>query len=362
MKTTLYKLFLIAALFPALAFCNNGPRGKHTEEKKISKEFNVSANSNLTIDNSYGSIDISTWDQNKVSIQVIIKTSGNDEEAVKKKLDDITVDFSQTSSGVSAKTRYSKSNKSWWSELFGSSNNVNMEINYIVKAPARNNMDISNDYGSIFIDKLLGNSRISCDYGKLDIGELRGNSNHLSFDYTRKSHIGYVKNAEISADYSEYVIEDAERLDVNADYTDSRIMKVELLKFSCDYGSLEVDKVKKITGSGDYLSTKIGRVYNSLDVSVDYGALSIQKIMKGASEIKVSSDYAGVKVGYDPEMDFSFNVHTSYADVDGMEDLEVQKRHQQSTDKDFEGYYRNANSGSSIHINSSYGSVSFEKQ
>ncbi|MDT0646672.1 hypothetical protein RM545_08215 [Zunongwangia sp. F260] len=362
MKTTLYKLLLLALLIPGLGFCNNDLNGKHTKTKKISKEFKVAATSKLLVNNSYGNIDISTWNENRVVIEVFIKTNGNDEEAVQRKLDDINIEFNQNSSGVIAKTHFSREDKSWWEQLFSGSSNVNMEVNYVIKAPERNNVDLNNDYGGIYIDRLLGNSKISCDYGKIDIGELRGSSNYLSFDYTRNSHIGYVKNAEINADYSDFIIEEAEKLDINADYTNSKILKVEDVAFNCDYGSITIEKVRKLAGNGDYLSTKIGRVFTSLVLDLDYGSASIEKLVKGMKEVKIDTDYTGVKIGYDAAQPFDFIIKTSYGGVKGINDFEVNKRNESGTSSSYEGYHLSNNSGSTITISTSYGSVSFNRQ
>ncbi len=367
MKTILYNLLFIITLLPTIAFCSNEPsdkdlKGRHTKEKKISKKFNVSANDILNIDNSFGNVDITTWDQNVVSIEVFIKTNGNDEEKVISKLDNIRVEFNQTSNMVSAKTHFSKENSSWWNSLFGSNNNVNMEINYIVKAPATNNVEVSNDYGNVFIDKLKGNARISCDYGRIDIGELHGSNNKISFDYSRNSHFGYINKAVINADYSEFTIDDAKAIELNADYTNSNFKKVEALQFSCDYGSLTVDKVKRILGSGDYLSTRLGQVYNVVELDLDYGNLTIDKIMKGAGNVKISSDYTGLKIGYDREHPFSFNVNTNYGSVKGTDNFQVNKRNQSSNSNSYSGYYKNENGGGNISISSNYASVTFQEK
>jgi len=367
MKTITYKLLFLLAIVPAVTFATSFPdsgrlNGRHTKEKKISKTFTVSANNLLKIDNSYGNIDISTWDKNTVSIEVIIKTNGDDEDKVRQKLEDIHIDFNQSSSIVSAKTYFSKKEESsWWDILFGGSNNVNMEVNYIIKAPVTNSVDLSNDYGNIYLDKLKGDSKISCDYGTIDIGELRGNSNRISFDYSRNSHFGFVNKAIISADYSEFTIDDANSIDLSADYTDSKFRKVELLKFSCDYGSLTVDKVKRLSGSGDYLSTKLGQIHQSADLNFDYGSVSIDKIMKGAGDISLNTDYTGIKIGYAADQAFNFNVNTSYGGVNGMDDLEVNKQNTSSSDKSYSGYHLSSSSGNTIKVNASYGSVSFRK-
>ncbi len=373
MKTILSSLIFLAVLATDTPYFDYGlgendreevsvKEGKHTKEKKIKKEFNVSATSDLNIDNSYGNVDVSTWDENRVVIEVTIRTNGDDEEKVENKLEDITVDFDQNSSGVTAKTHFSNEGKSWWKSLFDGFNNVNMEINYTIKAPVKNNLHLVNDYGGIYVDKTSGNTKINCDYGKIDIGELNGNSNYLNFDYTRNSRIGKVTNAEINADYSDYEVGEAGTLKVNADYTNSKIDKVSRMQFSCDYGSLNIDKVKELKGSGDYLTTKINRIFGSLDVSMDYGSLSIEKIIKGAREVNIKTDYTGVKIGYDNEMDFRFHVETSYGDISGLDGLQVNKRRQQNTSNEVSGYYGSENSSANINISTSYGSVSFSRK
>ena len=361
MRAQLYKLSFLL-LLPCLCFAHIDTKGKHTREKKVSKEFKVSANSNLEIDNSYGNVDITTWSENRVVIEVIIKVNGNDEDRVEEKLEDINIQFNQNSSGVKAKTHFSKENKSWWKTIFNGFDNVNMEVNYIIRAPETNNIDISNDYGGIYVDKLTGNARINCDYGKIDIGELRGKVNYLNFDYTRNSKIGYVKNVDINADYSDYEIEEAENVTINADYSDSKIQKAVNVEFNCDYGSISINKVKNLKGDGDYLTTKINRIFNSLELNQDYGSVSIEKIIKGTKNVSINTDYAGIKMGYDNEMSFKFDIKTSYGSIKGIDDLEVNKRRNESTSESISGRYGNGANAANINITTSYGSVSLNKQ
>ncbi len=367
MKATIYKLVFLIAIAPTIAFCsnpghNNDNEGRHTKEKKVSKKFNVAADAILKINNSYGNIDISTWDQNTVSIEVFIKTNGNDEEKVQQKLDDIRIEFGQTSAGVSAKTHFSKESNSFWNMLFSNSSNVNMEINYIIKAPVTNNVDLNNDYGNIFIDKLKGNSKINCDYGRIEIGELLGTSNLINFDYSRNSHFDYINKAIINADYSDFTIDEAKSLNINADYTKSNIKKVELIQFNADYGSMNVDKLKRIVGNGDYISIKLGQVFQSAEIDLDYGNLEIEKVIKGAGDIKISTDYAGVKIGYAEDHPFQFTVNSSYGSVNGMENFEVDKQNQSSTNKSYSGYHLNNSAGSTITVKTNYAGITFKQK
>ena len=362
MKTIIYKLLIAILLVPAIACANEGNKGKYNKQKKIKKEFSVSANDLLKIENSYGNVDVTTWDQNRVVIEVLVQTSGNDEEKVLERLNEIDVAFNQSSNQVSAKTLLEKSgNNSWWGNLFGNNSSVNIEINYRVKAPVTNNMDLSNDYGSINLDNLRGDARISNDYGKLLIGELHGNNNILNFDYTRNSSIGYVKRAKINSDYSEFTIDEAGTLDISADYTETHILKVENISFNNDYGSMKIDRLKNLKGKGDYLGVKLGLVYGTVALNMDYGSLNINKIMPSLKELDLETDYTSVKIGYDKEAPFSFTVNTAYGGVKGIEgrNFSISKRNQSSGDSFYQGHYLSENSGGKLKIDSSYGSVTF---
>ena len=131
MKTALlYKTLYMLLLVPAFVFANNGKwSGKYTKEKKLHKEYEVSSTATINIDNSYGDIDVVTWNENRVVIDVTITTNGNDEDKVIKKLEGIDVLFDNSPNRVSAKTKFDN-NKSWWN---WGNNNVNMKINYVIK-------------------------------------------------------------------------------------------------------------------------------------------------------------------------------------------------------------------------------------
>lgn len=360
MKTICYNILFVLLLTPFLGIGGNGPDGRYTKEKKISKKYEVTANAMLRVSNKYGNIDVTTWDQNRVEIDVLISANGNDEENVRKRLDEIDVIFQNSRSEVRAETILQNNDSSWWSKIFGSDNNVNVEINYRIKAPVTNHVNLDNDYGSISIDKLEGNASISCDYGRLFIGELLGEENSLNFDYTRNSHIRFIRKGKINADYSEYTVEEGGTLEISADYTKSHIEKVENLTFNCDYGSIVLGKVRNVRGQGDYLGTRIGQAYNTVELDLDYGSATIEKIMRAAKRVDINSDYTSLKIGYDPANPFSFRINTSYGGIKGLQgpNFEINKRQQTNTKNYYEGYYLN-NSGSIITIDTSYGSVNF---
>ena len=363
MKTQiLSKTVFTLLLLPMLVLGNNNAtlNGKHTKEKTIKKEFTVNSNAMLKVNNSYGNINIITYSGNKILIEVTIKTNSDDEGKAKEKLDDITVEFSGSNEFVSAKTIFNEGkSSSWWN--WGKNNNVNMEINYVIKLPITNSVDLNNDYGSITLDKLEGRAVINCDYGKITTKELMADNNSISFDYTHNSYFEYIKSGKISADYSDYTVSKAKNLDINADYTKSVIKIAENVNYNCDYGSVTIENANNINGNGDYLTTVIGDVYKNVEIKADYGSIKIGKMTANAGNVTIESDYTGISIGYDAAYNFKFDLDLEYASLRDSDGFEFTKKKVESSDKYYQGYYGSSNTSNLIRIKSDYGSVSFKK-
>jgi len=363
MKTILFKytwLVLLAVSSVVTAHDNNF-NGRHTKEKTIKKEFKVNSNALLKISNSYGNLNITSWNENRVVIEVHIKTNGNNEEKVQKKLDEISVEFEASSDRVSAETIFNKSNNGWgWS--WGNSNNVNMQINYTIKVPVKNNIDLSNDYGNIILDRIDGHAKINCDYGSLDLGELRGRNNRLNFDYTSNSTIGFINSGEIRADYSGFNIKSAGNLVINADYTNASINKMENLEYTSDYGNMDIRELKSIDGNGDYITVKLGQVHGDVSIVADYGSIRIDELTADAGNVDIRTDYTGIKIGYNSAYHFDFDITTSYAAVSGKDNFTINISTEKSSDKHYEGFYGSNGSGNKITLSSDYGGISFTKK
>lgn len=353
--------FIVIALFLSYAsFAGNEWDGKHTKEKIIKKEYTVNSDALLKVENSYGNINIITYSGNTVKIEVKIITNGNSLEKVEEKLNEISVDFQGSSNMVSAKTIFNKNkSSSWWN--WGRNTNVNMEINYLIKLPITNSVDLNNDYGSINLDRLEGHAKINCDYGKITTKELMADNNSITFDYTNNSFFEYIKSGKISADYSGFTVAKTKNLEINADYSKSVVEIAENVTYSCDYGSMTVEKANHIKGDGDYLTARFGEIYKSIQLTSDYGSIKIDRMTANAGNVYIDSDYTGITIGYDSAYSFQFDINLDYASLRGEEDFQFTKKKTESTDKQYQGYYGTSNSGNLVKITSDYGSVTFKR-
>ncbi|MDH7446547.1 hypothetical protein [Aquimarina sp. 2201CG14-23] len=365
MKTIYYNIICLVFLIPAITLGNGDTKmkGKYTKEKSLKKEYSVNSDALLKISNDYGNLDVTSWNENRVVLEINIKVNGNDEEKVLKKLENIDVVFEASSQLVSARTTFNKEGKSWWSKFSDSwsGNNLKMEINYTIKVPITNSIDLNNDYGSITLDKINGDAKINCDYGQIIIGDLMGNESYINIDYTNNSTINSMKNGKINADYSDFTLKKGGQIQLNADYTQSKITAVKTLNYNCDYGSLKVENVGEFRGNGDYLDTNIGNVSSGVNINSDYGSIQIKNLESTTKNVNIRTDYTGVSIGYESSLNFDFVIKTSYGSINLDDGINIMKKNKENSSKNYQGYHGQKNSGNTINISTSYGGVKLIK-
>ncbi len=354
MKKIGLKLLIIFLVLPQLLLAAD-KKGKYKKTKIVQQTYEVGDEGTVRIINEYGDINVVTWNENKVDIAVRITVDGNDMEKVINRLDHIQVDIRREGNQVVAKTDVESIRSSWNFFSWGSSNNVNFKIRYEVKMPANFDLNINNDYGNIYIDRLEGSLTLNADYGQFVIGELLNNQNKIVTDYFKNSSISFIKNGRIVADYSRIKIDYAYNLNLSCDYTKIQIGTLRKLKYNNDYGSISVDNGKEIIGGGDYQSRYFGGV-SYMKFSGDYGSLKIDGLLPGFDQVNIHSDYTSISIYNPRKVAYQLDIQQEYGSVH-YDDVKVYKDISDGGDRHIEGYYLDRNTASKISIKHEYGSI-----
>ena len=346
-------LLLVLLVGPLYSYANHGAK-KEKVKREIHKEFNVNDDALLHVRNKYGDVNLTSWDQPQVVIDVEIIVEGNSMSRIESKLEDIEIEFDAQANRVSAITHIEES---WKNNFFFGSNSVDFEINYTIKLPVNNQVHLINDYGTISLNQLNGRATIDCDYGKLIVGELNADDNEINLDYTRNSTIEYLKSGKIDADYSDFEIGESRSIALQADYTDAHFGSIESLRFDNDYGKITVNMVNELKGTGDYVSYRVGTVKKSLEIDADYGSLKIEKILAGFDKIDINTDYTSTQLGINQEAAFGFQIDLDYGGFNSELPLVYEKEiTKNSIYRYYEGYHLTKGK-SLITIESDYGSI-----
>ena len=121
-----------------------------------------------------------------------------------------------------------------------------------------------------------------------------------------------------------------------------------------------MDNSNDVKGSGDYVNVRLGTIYNDVEISADYGSLSIEKMAANAGNVSVKSDYMPITIGLDPGYNFEFDISLSYAKLKGADGFNMEQKREESRKRYYLGNRGGANTSNRILITSDYGNVTFK--
>ncbi|MDY0990176.1 hypothetical protein SOM12_22280 [Flavobacterium sp. CFBP9031] len=347
-----YNLLILFLLIPFLGFSNDD--AFVTKQKNIKKTYIVNSNAGIDIDNKYGSITVTTWDEDKIDLDITIKVNGPNENWVNERLNSIDVDITALKGLVSAVTKLGSSN------LKSKGSNNSFEINYVIKIPKNGSIKLVNKYGNISVPNAEASTDIDCKYGKVALGKLNGSSNQISIQYCQNSSIEYIKTGNIDARYSNLKINDSGNLNLSANYTDVNLNDGQNIKADCNYGTFKFQKINSLSGSGNYLTFIIGEISSNFSYDTNYSKISIGTVTEKAGNISINSGYTDISIGYVPNYAFDFDISARYSNIKHDNSLEISVSEVKSNSKRIAGYYKKKGQNK-ININSNYGNISLTK-
>lgn len=349
-----YNILILFLLLPFLGFSNDD--NLSTKQKTIKKTYIVNSDAGIDIDNKYGDITVSTWNEDKIDIDITIKVTSGNESWVNEKLNSIDVDITALKSMVTAVTNIGSSSL----KSRGSTNSF--EINYVIKIPKNGTVKLNNKYGDITTLTLESTTDITCKYGKIVLGKLNGSSNRIELGYCQNSTIDYIKNGEIEARYSNLKINESGNLTIDSNYTDLFLLQEgQNIKYDSNYSTFKLQKINSLTGSGNYLSVTIGEVSGNLNVDATYSKINVGTLNEKPKNVNINSSYTNVSLGYNPNYAFDFDINTKYGNIKYDNTLDVSVTESKSSAKRVSGYNKKKGQ-SKIAITTSYGNASLIKK
>jgi hypothetical protein len=344
MKSIYKQTLLVCFLAPIVAFA------QVERTKEITKNYTVSAQGSLSIDNKYGDVHIETWEQNKVVLEITITAVKSSASKAEEYLEKVEIDISDGN----------KNDLAFKTILSGNINNRNnerLEIDYNVKAPSTFNMNLKNSYGNMYMGNSTGNSDIKVAYGNLKADELTGEVN-LRVSYGN-GEVDKVGNGSLVVNYSNLSIDDLGNVDVTNNYSNIELGKGGDADISNKYGNVTLEAAKSLKGYSKYGSVKIEKLYESIVYDLQHGGgLKVYWISKDFTKIDIESSYASVTLNFEKGMSAEIDAEMKYCD---LKNYDIPFDHtfvdESGTQKIYRGTLGAGGAKSRILINSGYGNV-----
>ncbi len=358
MKAIKFKTLLLLVVF-GLAIITSVKAQDDKVEKKYHKEYSVTANSKLYLENKYGNIDVRNWDKNQVTIDVVITVKHQNREKAEKLLSFLDVEFDQTGDDIKAVTIIdSKFNKSNWSLL--NSESKEFSIDYTVNMPGDMDIELKNKYGDAFLNELSGHVNIYVKYGSLKVNKLsRGNTkpyNEIYIGYG-KAEVTEVNWLKLDLSYSKIEFEASKALMVMSKYSKLYLNDSRSIVSESKYDTYQIGEVDNLVFTAAYGSLKSAQVNKTLQLDVKYTGCSVEYIPSGFEKINIENKYGGIKLGIDSNASYKIDGYAQYAKIRIPSGSKL-SRIEENTKLTINGLVgTDPNTSSVVKINTKYGSV-----
>ena len=330
-------LIVLFLLLTAPAFAK---KNWESADKTIEKSFTMNSDAVLNFSNKYGDIRMTAHEGNEVMIIVKISLEGR-ESKVAKQIENIDVKFSHSADRLEAKT------------IVPNSSYQNLEIDWEVKFPISNELQIKNMYGDVHLNESKAKTDFDISYGNAYLGILHSKQNKVEIQYGK----GRLKEAtylDLKLRYSEMdEIGKVKLLNLDAMYSESMVNSVGRLNLKSAYDEHEFNAVAELNIDAMYTDIHVGTVTMKLDCEMAYGDIRVNKISKSFNSVEYDGAYSDARLGFESGSIIDLEASASYGDIN----LPSGKwnKSEKITSSSVNG--SNGEGGKPVHIEVSFGDV-----
>ncbi len=293
---TLYKRSVLAAM---LLFSMHLSIAQEQVSKTVEKRFPFSEAGELQIENKYGNLSFTGWDQNEVSIKIEIVVNRRKEEDAKELLSRINPNIKASNSAISISSEVTKKNTGWFADFFNRTNPIDMDrsrvqINYEVFLPVNAKLKVTNRFGDVVLENWKGSLTTLIEHGDLWIGENLAKADIiLKFGKLRARNLNYgslnLKNGELT-------MEDAKSLRLNSSGTELSFGSVNSLELYSNKDEITLKKVGTLYGDLKFSTFIVEELSEDVNLSMKIVDFTIGSITNATTEISIEQESSDINL------------------------------------------------------------------
>ena len=346
------------------------PCERPTQEftRNINREFGTTADGMTALYNKYGTVNVKTWQNNSVKIDITIIVNAKNQRDADKTFDHIKVNFANAAGYVKAETMIEQFSGVTW---FNGGENT-FKINYEVFIPINNQLDLKNRYGNSYVAPLNGKLIAEIKYGDLRT-ETVNNDADLNLGYG-KCYIARVNNIYGQVSYGELTIAEAREIQLDTKYSelkgeratilrltskydDFELGDIDDLRLQTKYANLRVRSARAAYITAQYTDVRFSNILETIDADLSYGSLKIENIGRNISSVNVVGKYTDVQLYAERGASYRFDLEGHYADLKTPAGATHRSQTKSGNYEKEEGYVGDANAKGCVKAKLSYGGL-----
>lgn len=266
------------------------------------EKYNVDQGASLVIQNKFGDIHCQAWDESSVSVTVTVKVDASSQEKADRIFDKINITLTGSRSKVEGKTNV------------GNINNSNYSIDYEIHMPRWITLDLSNQFGNIYLDESNGSAKINLEYGDMEANSFNGANTDMTIKFSNVE-TGFIKNGTVNIEYSELDSKGADNLKLYSRFSELTVEKIAMLNLDSQYDEIKIGSVGQIISVSRFSGLKFDKINGDFDFDMEYGDLEAKYIAASFKVGKIRNSFAGVNLGFDPKTTMNINAEMEFGEL-----------------------------------------------
>jgi hypothetical protein len=265
----------------------------------------------LEVNNKYGTIQITPWNKDSVSVRVEVEANSSSLDRLHKMFNGININITGSSFQVRAESEFNQNIDILFESFKGMTNKLipyesRLQINYFISVPEYLDMQITNKYGDVYMENNTGKFSLSLSNGNFKANSLN-ESNQIELTFCDAT-INKIRKGYINASFSD--IEIGESQDIKINSISSRFDLKSAGKFDAESrrDKFYFGTVSEVRGNSYFTDYRIGELEKVIDVVTKYGSLNADNILKGLDFININSSYSDISLTFDPAASYNLDI------------------------------------------------------
>jgi len=283
----------------------------YSEKKTYMKSLPVNREMTLEIDNKYGSIHITSWNEDSVMIKAEVEAYASDHKRLNKMFLGVDVNITGSSSLVRAQTSFIQNISLLFESFKGLTSKFipyesKLQINYFVNAPEYMDIRITNRYGDVYMENNTGNLTLNLSNGAFKANSLNEiNSAELLFcDVT----INKLVKARLNASFSEVEIDESQDLIISSISSKFNLERAGIVRTESRRDKFYIGTADLLKGNSYFTDFRIEELQREINMDTKYGDLDVDFISKKIEMITINSDFTDISLTFDPSVSYSLDI------------------------------------------------------
>jgi hypothetical protein len=293
---TLYKKFLWMVL---VLFSVQLGTAQEQVSKTVEERFPLTDSGELQLENKYGNITVTGWDQDEVFMKIDIVVNRRKRDDAKDLLGRIDPKIKSSNGLVSVKSEVAQKNTGWFADFFNRTNPIDVDrsrvqINYEVFLPKKAKLNITNRFGDVLIEDWKGELRTLIEHGDLWISDNLNKADIiLKFGKVRARDLNY---ASLNLKNGELDMENAKSLRINGSGTDMQMGTINALEVYSNKDDIKLDEAGTVYGNLKFSSLILDRLAQNADLTLKIADFKVMQIIAPKTEIHLEQESSDISL------------------------------------------------------------------